>query len=365
MLEAPIGSAAFNNEFRRPCIIGYFRTLTTTVEDRNVKETRGYHKPVMLAGGLGIIHPIHAIKETGMIVPSAYLVVLGGLAMLIGLGGGAASSITSGEGSVDLDFASVQKGNPEQQRRAQMVIGACVTLGEHNPIRSIHDLGAGATFELREVESADKGMSPLQIWCCEAQEWYVMAVSEPGLKTFVAIAERERCGFSVIGRAEGGGKSDQRLALKDRDSKDYPKIIDLPMSTLFKKPPKMHKNVTARVLDHAQFDNSLETYLPNISLPERLVEAVDRVLKLPSVGSKSFLITIGYRTGLLLGSSLGIRWLALGNGREANSSSHLPRSICVYVCCRVYHQLGRGRHPRGTKACPVVGKLDGSWQPSW
>jgi len=312
MLEAPIGSAAFNNEFGRPCIMGYFRTLTTTVEHRNVKEIRGYHKPIMLAGGLGTVRPVHAIKEAGMIEPGAYLIVLGGPAMLIGLGGGAASSITSGEGSVDLDFASVQRGNPEQQRRAQMVIDACVALGENNPIRSIHDVGAGglsnalpelvhdaglgATFELREVENADKGMSPLQIWCCEAQERYVMAVSEPGLKTFVAIAERERCGFSVVGRAEGGSKAEQRLVLKDRDSKDYPKIIDLPMSTLFGKPPKMHKNVTARVLDHDRFDNSLETYLPNMSPPERLVEAVDRVLKLPSVGSKSFLITIGDRT---------------------------------------------------------------------
>ncbi|KAG0640770.1 putative phosphoribosylformylglycinamidine synthase [Tuber brumale] len=312
MLEAPIGSAAFNNEFGRPCIMGYFRTLTTIVEHKKVKEIRGYHKPIMLAGGLGTVRPVHAIKEAGMIEPGAYLIVLGGPAMLIGLGGGAASSITSGEGSVDLDFASVQRGNPEQQRRAQMVIDACVAMGKDSPIRSIHDVGAGglsnalpelvhdaglgATFELREVENADKGMSPLQIWCCEAQERYVMAVAESGLKTFVTIAKRERCGFSVVGRADGGSEAERRLVLKDRDSRDHPKVIDLPMSTLFGKPPKMHRNVATRELDHVQFDSSLETYLPNLPLEDRLAEAVDRVLKLPSVGSKNFLITIGDRT---------------------------------------------------------------------
>ena len=142
MFEAPIGSAAFNNKFGRPCIIGYFQTLTTAVEHRNVEEIREYHKPIRLAGGLGAVPPVHAIKEAGMIEPGAYLIVLGGPAMLIGLGGGAAGSIASGEGSVDLDFASVQRGNPEQQRRVQMVINACVALGEHNPIRSIHDISA-------------------------------------------------------------------------------------------------------------------------------------------------------------------------------------------------------------------------------
>lgn len=313
MLDAPIGSAAFNNEFGRPCTLGYFRTLTTRVAGPNgEEEVRGYHKPIMLAGGLGTVRPIHAIKEAGMIEPGAYLIVLGGPAMLIGLGGGAASSIASGEGSVDLDFASVQRGNPEQQRRAQMVIDACVALGVDNPIRSIHDVGAGglsnalpelvhdaglgATFELREVESADKGMSPLQIWCCEAQERYVMAVAESGLKTFENIAKRERCGFSVVGRAEGGKEEEQRLVLKDRDSEKDPKVIDLPMSTLFGKPPKMSRVVESRKLNLPKFDTSLESYLPEIPKEVLLREAVDRVLHLPSVGSKSFLITIGDRT---------------------------------------------------------------------
>lgn len=312
MLEAPIGSAAFNNEFGRPCTLGYFRTLTTTIPVNGEAEIRGYHKPIMLAGGLGTVRPMHAMKVTGLIEPGAYLIVLGGPAMLIGLGGGAASSIASGEGSVDLDFASVQRGNPEQQRRAQMVIDACVALGKDTPIRSIHDVGAGglsnalpelvhdaglgAKFELREVASADKGMSPLQIWCCEAQERYVMAVSEEGLKTFEAIANRERCGFSVVGRAEGGNEADQRLILTDRDSEKNPKVIDLPMSTLFGKVPKMKRDVKSRSLTLPAFDNSLKSYIPKVSEDKIVAEAVDRVMHLPAVGSKNFLITIGDRT---------------------------------------------------------------------
>jgi phosphoribosylformylglycinamidine synthase len=312
MIEAPIGSAGFNNEFGRPCTLGYFRTLTTRVSTDEGEEIRGYHKPIMLAGGLGTVRPVHAMKLNGLIEPDAYLIVLGGPAMLIGLGGGAASSIASGEGSVDLDFASVQRGNPEQQRRAQMVIDACAALGEDSPIRSIHDVGAGglsnalpelvhdaglgATFELREVGSADNGMSPLQIWCCEAQERYVMAVAESGLKTFQEIAQRERCGFSVVGRAQGGKEEEQRLVLTDRDSKKNPKVIDLPMSALFGKPPRMHRNVQSRKLRLPSFDNSLKSYLSHTGEDKLVGEAVDRVLHLPSVGSKGFLITIGDRT---------------------------------------------------------------------
>ncbi|EHA23271.1 hypothetical protein ASPNIDRAFT_37283 [Aspergillus niger ATCC 1015] len=185
MLEAPIGSAHYNNEFGRPCIAGYFRTLLTEIDVGNGQtELRGYHKPIMIAGGVGTVRPNHAIKKPEVVKPGAFLVVLGGPAMLIGLGGGAASSITSGEGSADLDFASVQRGNAEVQRRAQEVINACTAMGDNNPIKFIHDVGAGglsnalpelihdsglgATFELREVDSADKSMSPMQIWCCEA-----------------------------------------------------------------------------------------------------------------------------------------------------------------------------------------------------
>ncbi|KAK6498738.1 hypothetical protein TWF481_011312 [Arthrobotrys musiformis] len=329
MLEAPIGSAAFNNEFGRPCITGYFRTLTTSVpvpvtEDK-AEEVRGYHKPIMIAGGLGTIRPQHALKEKGAINPGAYLIVLGGPAMLIGLGGGAASSVASGEGSVELDFASVQRGNPEMQRRAQMVIDACTALGDQNPIRSIHDVGAGglsnalpelvhdaglgAKFELRDVESADKSMSPLQIWCCEAQERYVLAVAEEGLEVFENMAKRERCGFRVVGRAVGGSEEEQRLVLTDNESKDHPVPIDLPMSTLFGKPPKMHKDVKTRKLQLPTFDASLKQYIPKA--PESsLPEAIERVLTLPSVGSKQFLITIGDRsvTGLVVRDQMVGPW---------------------------------------------------------
>ncbi|KAF3930373.1 hypothetical protein AA313_de0202078 [Arthrobotrys entomopaga] len=327
MLEAPIGSAAFNNEFGRPCITGYFRTLTTSVpvSDDKGAEVRGYHKPIMIAGGLGTIRPQHALKEQGAISPGAYLIVLGGPAMLIGLGGGAASSVASGEGSVELDFASVQRGNPEMQRRAQMVIDACTALGDKNPIRSIHDVGAGglsnalpelvhdaglgAKFELRDIENADQSMSPLQIWCCEAQERYVLAVAEDGLEVFENMAKRERCGFRVVGRAAGGSEEEQRLVLTDRDSKEHPTPIDLPMSTLFGKPPKMHKDVQTRKLQIPAFDASLRQY---ISSPRESVlsEAIERVLTLPSVGSKQFLITIGDRsvTGLVVRDQMVGPW---------------------------------------------------------
>jgi phosphoribosylformylglycinamidine synthase len=314
MLEAPIGSAAFNNEFGRPCTGGYFRTLLTEIDIGNgQKEIRGYHKPIMIAGGVGTVRPQHALKDPAIVKPGSFLVVLGGPAMLIGLGGGAASSLTSGEGSADLDFASVQRGNAEVQRRAQEVINACVSMGADNPIKFIHDVGAGglsnalpelihdsglgATFELREVDNTDRSMSPMQIWCCEAQERYVMAIGEEGMNKFTAIAKRERCGFSVVGRGEGTQDEDKRLVLMDRDSKEYPKPIDLPLSVLFGKPPKMTRKVDSRKLKLPAFDTSLSTYLPEDRSSQQLFdEAATRVLSLPAVGSKSFLITIGDRT---------------------------------------------------------------------
>ena len=313
MLEAPIGSAAFNNEFGRPCTAGYFRTLLTQIDIGNGEtELRGYHKPIMIAGGLGTVRPQHALKNAHSVKPGSYLVVLGGPAMLIGLGGGAASSITSGEGSADLDFASVQRGNAEVQRRAQEVINACVAMGSDNPIKFIHDVGAGglsnalpeliedsglgATFELRDIDNADKGMSPMQIWCCEAQERYVMAVSEEGMNKFTAIAKRERCGYSVVGRGLGQPEEERRLVLLDRDSKEYPKPIDLPLSVLFGKPPKLTRTVSSRKLTLPAFDSSLSSYLPPLPSKDLINEAVNRVLTLPAVGSKSFLITIGDRT---------------------------------------------------------------------
>ncbi|MCJ1310466.1 hypothetical protein MMC25_004130 [Agyrium rufum] len=313
MLEAPIGAAAFNNEFGRPCTTGYFRTLLTKVPLGNGKqEIRGYHKPIMIAGGVGTVRPQHALKDPKIVEPGSFLVVLGGPAMLIGLGGGAASSVTSGEGSADLDFASVQRGNAEVQRRAQEVINACVAMGAENPIRFIHDVGAGglsnalpelvhdsghgAKFELREIDSADRSLSPLQIWCCEAQERYVMAIASDGLNVFKSLAGRERCGFSIVGRAEGRDNEEKRLVLVDRESQDHPKPIDLPMSVLFGKPPKMTRVVKSRPLQLPSFDSSLTLYNPGIPEEGLFEEAVQRVLALPAVGSKSFLITIGDRT---------------------------------------------------------------------
>ncbi|KAI9685117.1 MAG: hypothetical protein M1822_004704 [Bathelium mastoideum] len=314
MLDAPIGSAAFNNEFGRPCTAGYFRTLLIKVQvDEKSTELRGYHKPIMIAGGVGTVRPQHALKKENLVRPGAHLIVLGGPAMLIGLGGGAASSVQSGEGSADLDFASVQRGNAEVQRRAQEVINACSALGPNNPIWSIHDVGAGglsnalpelvhdaglgAKFELREIDHADKGMSPLQIWCCEAQERYVLAVAGEGLDMFKRIAQRERCGFSDVGTATAGRTTqEKRLVLVDRDSQDFRTLIDVPMEVLFGKPPKMSRIVETRRLRLPPFDSSLAMYLPDKQTQSLLPEAVDRVLALPSVGSKSFLITIGDRT---------------------------------------------------------------------
>lgn len=207
MLEAPIGSARFNNEFGRPCLTGCFRTLLADVDTgADGHDIRGYHKPIMIAGGVGTVRPQHALKDGRDVKEGAHVIVLGGPAMLIGLGGGAASSNASGEGSVELDFDSVQRGNPEMERRAQMVINACVALGESNPIAFIHDVGAGGlsnalpelvkdagfggNFELRQVENADRSMSPLQIWCCEAQERYVMIVNKDFLNRFVSICSK-------------------------------------------------------------------------------------------------------------------------------------------------------------------------------
>jgi phosphoribosylformylglycinamidine synthase len=313
MLEAPIGSAAFNNEFGRPCTTGYFRTLLVDMKTgKQSSEVRGYHKPIMIAGGVGTVRPQHALKDPEIVKDGAFLIVMGGPAMLIGLGGGAASSVSSGDASAELDFASVQRGNPEMQRRAQEVITACTALGSHNPILFIHDVGAGglsnalpelakdsglgAEFELRDVDCADRGMSPLQIWCNEAQERYVLAVAQEGMNKFRSIAKRERCEISVVGR----GTRQQFLKLTDRDhpanGRDQQDPIDLPMEVLFGKPPKMTREVTTRQIELPGFDTSLSMYVPQASTNGLLEEAISRVLQMPAVGSKSFLITIGDRT---------------------------------------------------------------------
>ncbi|RKF60852.1 putative phosphoribosylformylglycinamidine synthase [Golovinomyces cichoracearum] len=316
MLDAPIGSARFNNEFGRPCLTGCFRTLLTNVNSgSDMKELRGYHKPIMIAGGLGTVRPQHALKDGRFVKEGAHVIVLGGPAMLIGLGGGAASSNDSGETSVELDFSSVQRGNPEMERRAQMVINACVALGDDNPIALIHDVGAGGLsnalpelvkdagfggdFELRQIESSDSSMSPLQIWCCEAQERYVLIVNKDSLNSFIQIANRERCGFSDVGTVLPKDESGEaKLVLTDRISTEFPRPVELPMPMLFPKDRELKRDVKS-VKTHLQpFDprGSLVESYPRIPDYDLVRKAVERVFRLPSVGSKSFLITIGDRS---------------------------------------------------------------------
>ncbi|KAA1475080.1 phosphoribosylformylglycinamidin [Dentipellis sp. KUC8613] len=312
MLEGPLGASAFNNEFGRPALGGYFRTFAESVpvSADGRREVRGYHKPIMIAGGLGNVRPQFAHKSK--IAPGAKIVVLGGPGMLIGLGGGAASSQSLGTGSADLDFASVQRENAEMQRRCQQVLDACVNLGDANPIQSVHDVGAGglsnalpelvhdsglgATFEIRDVPVADSSLSPMEIWCNESQERYVLAISPEQEPEFRALAERERCPFGIVGTAT----SEEELIVTDRLLKQD--VINLKMSTLFGKPPRMTRTDTTTAPHRIPFDASLAKYLPASFLPsERLSVAASRVLRLPSVGSKSFLITIGDRsiTGLV------------------------------------------------------------------
>ena len=299
MLEGPIGGAAFNNEFGRPNLAGYFRSFEQPAETGVAGQYRGYHKPIMIAGGLGNIRPMLVEKQP--IPAGALIVILGGPAMLIGLGGGAASSQTSGASAAELDFASVQRENPEMQRRCQEVINHCNSLGENTPIISIHDIGAGGLsnavpeiihdcdrggrFELRKVQNADKGMSPMQIWCNEAQERYVVAIKPEALELFQAFCEREHCLYAVIGHAT----DEEHLTLSDEWLGGAP--IDLPMSVLFGKPPKMHRDV-----------QRVAKSLPDLALEKvELAEAVKRVLAFPAVADKSFLIHIGDRsvTGLV------------------------------------------------------------------
>ncbi len=299
MLEGPIGAAAFNNEFGRPNLCGYFRTLEIEANGVAGRDIRGYHKPIMIAGGMGNIRPNHVEKNA--IPAGAKVIVLGGPAMLIGLGGGAASSMESGQSDAALDFASVQRDNPEMERRCQEVIDRCWEQGDANPIISIHDVGAGglsnalpelvhdhdrgAKLSLREVPCDEPGMSPVEIWCNEAQERYVLAVSGDDLPRFEAICQRERAPFAVLGEAT----EEEHLLLDDSLLKDDP--VDLPMSVLFGKPPKMQR----------EFDYSDYQRQPVDLSGIELTDAVGRVLRLPAVASKSFLITIGDRsvTGLV------------------------------------------------------------------
>lgn len=294
MLEAPLGGAAFNNEFGRPALNGYFRTYEERVLRNNATELRGYHKPIMLAGGIGNIRADHIKK--GNIIAGARLVVLGGPAMCIGLGGGAASSMASGQSDAELDFASVQRDNPEMQRRCQEVIDRCWQLGEANPILFIHDVGAGGLsnampelvndggrggrFNLRAILNDEPGMSPLEIWCNESQERYVLAIAPEKMELFTGLCQRERAPWAEIGEATEA----RHLRLSDSYFDNHP--IDMPLDILLGKTPGMIREVTSvRVKGKALRRD-------NISL----ADAIKRVLHLPAVAEKTFLVTIGDRS---------------------------------------------------------------------
>jgi phosphoribosylformylglycinamidine synthase len=294
MLEGPIGAASFNNEFGRPNTCGYFRTYEQSVVNETGAEVRGYHKPIMVAGGVGLIRREHVDKQD--IPPGANVIVLGGPAMLIGLGGGAASSMASGSSSEQLDFASVQRGNPEMQRRVQEVIDRCFAQAAENPILSIHDVGAGglsnalpelvndagrgAELDLRRVPNDEPGMSPMEIWCNESQERYVLAIADERLEEFIALCERERCIYAVLGKAT----EEPRLRVEDPRFDNTP--VNLPLEVLLGKPPKMHRDVEHRQFRQPEFDrNGVE-----------LKDALYRVLRLPAVADKTFLISIGDRS---------------------------------------------------------------------
>ena len=294
MIDGPLGGAAFNNEFGRPALTGYFRTFEQSITTPHGDEVRGYHKPIMLAGGMGNIRAEHVQKAE--ITVGSKLIVLGGPAMLIGLGGGAASSMATGTSSADLDFASVQRENPEMERRCQEVIDRCWQLGEKNPISFIHDVGAGGLsnafpelvndggrggrFELRNVPNDEPGMAPLEIWSNESQERYVLAVDAADFERFQAICERERCPFAVVGEAT----AEPQLTVTDSHFGNN--AVDMPLEVLLGKAPRMHRSAVRESelgddFDPAQLD---------------LAESIERVLHHPAVASKSFLITIGDRT---------------------------------------------------------------------
>jgi phosphoribosylformylglycinamidine synthase len=290
MLEGPIGAARFNNEFGRPALLGYFRSFSANIGDR----LWGYHKPIMIAGGSGMIAEGQTIKQS--LRPGDRIIVLGGPAMLIGLGGGAASSMSSGQSDEDLDFASVQRPNPEMQRRCQEVIDRCWSLRDRNPIKSIHDVGAGGLsnaipellhdggvggdLDLRAIPSADRGMAPMAIWCNEAQERYVLAIAPDDVDRFAELCRRERCPWADLGPATDDG------FLRLTDSWNNKRVVDMELATLLGRPPSMHRQAASLPVPAA------DQGLADLDLDE----ALERVLALPAVGSKQFLITIGDRS---------------------------------------------------------------------
>jgi phosphoribosylformylglycinamidine synthase len=300
MIAAPLGAAAFNNEFGRPNICGYFRTFEQQGLEAGGKVIRGYHKPIMIAGGLGNIRGPDVEKKD--VVVGAPLIVLGGPSMLIGLGGGAASSVGSGQSSSDLDFASVQRGNAEIQRRAQEVIDRCWAMGEANPILLIHDVGAGGLsnalpeaiahsrrggrIDLRKIPSAESELSPMEIWCNEAQERYVLALAPGSVPLFAAVCERERCPYAVVGEITGDGRLLVTDSLVAGDSVLSATPVDMPIEVLLGKAPRMTRDVRTTPKVTSQLSTAGSS----------IAESLDRLLCLPTIADKSFLITIGDRS---------------------------------------------------------------------
>jgi len=315
MRDGPIGAAAFNNEFGRPNLGGFFRTFCQRVALPSGDEVRGFHKPLMIAGGLGSIRPGNVDKRP--VPPGTAIVVLGGPAMQIGLGGGAASSISSGSGEEELDFASVQRGNPEMERRCQEVLDRCIALGDESPILSLHDVGAGGlsnalpelvgdagrggAFELRAVPNDEPGMSPMAIWSNESQERYVLAIDAALLADFLALCARERCPCALVGEATDARDlivTDRAATSTDAEPTGMP--VHLPMDVLFGKPPGLIIDVQRRAFSAIPFStDELD-----------LGDAIERVLQLPSVAAKNFLITIGDRSvsGQVARDQLVGRW---------------------------------------------------------
>ncbi|MED7787849.1 phosphoribosylformylglycinamidine synthase [Francisella sp. 19X1-34] len=349
MLEAPIGGAHYSNEFGRPNINGYFRTFEQEVNTSTGKEMFGYHKPIMIAGGMGNIKRMHV--EKGDINVGAKLICLGGPAMRIGLGGGAASSVVSSDTNSELDFASVQRDNAEMERRCQEVIDRCWQMGEHNPITFIHDVGAGGIsnafpelvkdgnvgghFELRKVNVGEEGLSPLEIWSNESQERYVLSVDSESLELFGQLCNRERCPFAVIGEAI----SEKHITLNDEYFDNKP--VDLPMGLLFGNTPQMHIDVKTVKVEQEAFDTSAI----------KLDDAIERVLKVPAVASKSFLITIGDRsiTGMVARDQMVGPW-------------QVPVADCAVTTATVDSQAGEAmamgeRTPVATINAAASGRL--------
>ncbi|MEY3220840.1 MAG: hypothetical protein RIT27_2197 [Pseudomonadota bacterium] len=343
MIDAPIGGCAFNNEFGRPNICGYFRNFEIDFDGKR----RGYHKPIMLAGGLGWITEQNIEKQR--LPVGGLLIVLGGPAMLIGLGGGAASSVNAGQSAETLDFASVQRGNPEMQRRCQEVIDACHRLGAANPILAIHDVGAGGLsnalpellhdsnrggiIDLRKVLSADPSLSPMEIWSNEAQERYVLGIKPDDLSMFSKLCERERCLFAVVGEAT----ENQQLIVKDGDTH----VVDMPLQVLLGKPPKMLRNVKHLTPKTMPLDFSNFNWQ----------EAAKNVLNFPTVANKSFLITIGDRsvTGLIVRDQMVGAW-------------QVPVADCAVTATGFYGQTGEAmamgeRTPLALLDAPASGRM--------